>query len=76
MTDVYVYIVRLPDRVHEMVLPCGSGYTVYLDDRLSPAGRRRAYSHALRHIRRGDMEQRQDKSADKIEKDIRKEEEE
>lgn len=73
MTDsIYVYIVRLPDRVREMVVPCASGYTVYIDDRLSPAGRLRAYKHACDHIRRGDMDDRQDKDASIIERQIRK----
>lgn len=56
MADVYVYIVDLPDRVDEMVTPCIDGYTVYLNARLSYAGRVRAYLHAVRHIERNDFE--------------------
>ena len=56
MGDVYIYIVDLPDRVDEMVTPCIDGYTVYLNARLSYAGRVRAYIHAMRHIERNDFE--------------------
>jgi len=56
MVDVYVYIVDLPERVDEMVTPCLDGYTVYLNARLSYAGRVRAYHHAIRHIERNDFE--------------------
>lgn len=56
MAEVYVYIVDLPDRVDEMVTPCIDGYTVYLNARLTYAGRVRAYHHALRHIERNDFE--------------------
>lgn len=56
MGEVYVYIVDLPDRVDEMVAPCIDGYTVYLNARLSYAGRVRAYLHAMRHIERNDFE--------------------
>ena len=56
MAEVYVYIVDLPDRVDEMVTPCIDGYTVYLNARLTYAGRVRAYHHAMRHIDRNDFE--------------------
>ena len=56
MVDVYVYIVDLPERVDEMVTPCLDGYTVYLNARLSYAGRVNAYHHAIRHIERNDFE--------------------
>ena len=56
MTEVYVYIVDLPDRVDEMVAPCLDGYTVYISSRLSYTGRVRAYCHALQHIERNDFE--------------------
>lgn len=56
MGDVYIYIVDLPDRVDEMVAPCIDGYTVYLNARLTYAGRVRAYHHAMRHIERNDFE--------------------
>lgn len=56
MAEVYVYIVDLPDRVDEMVTPCIDGYTVYLNARLTYAGRVRAYHHAMRHIELNDFE--------------------
>ena len=56
MGDVYIYIVDLPDRVDEMVTPCIDGYTVYLNARLTYAGRVRAYHHAMQHIERNDFE--------------------
>ena len=56
MVDVYVYIVDLPEMVDEMVTPCLDGYTVYLNARLSYAGRVKAYHHAIRHIERNDFE--------------------
>lgn len=56
MVDIYVYIVDLPERVDEMVTPCLDGYTVYLNARLSYAGRVKAYHHAIRHIERNDFE--------------------
>ena len=56
MAEVYVYIVDLPDRVDEMVTPRIDGYTVYLNARLTYAGRVRAYHHAIRHIERNDFE--------------------
>ncbi len=39
-----------------MVCPCLSGYTIYIDDKLSPKGRRDAYRHALFHIMNRDFE--------------------
>lgn len=54
--DVYVYIVDLPDGINEMVTPCATGYTVYIDDKLSPEGKRVAYRHALYHIVNHDFE--------------------
>ena len=56
MNNVYVYLIDLPDRVDEMVTPCIDGYTVYLNARLTYAGRVRAYHHAMRHIERHDFE--------------------
>lgn len=57
MTDnVYVYIVRLPDGIDEMISPCLDGYTIYLDDQLSNEGRLEAYNHALKHIQDNDFE--------------------
>lgn len=50
-----------------MVAPClDGGFTVFINDQLSPEGKLRAYAHALRHIERGDFES--DLSADEIER--------
>lgn len=54
--DVYVYCVKLPFGIREMVTPCLEGYTVYIDERLDEAHRLEAYRHALEHIRRHDFE--------------------
>ena len=55
--DVYVYVVRLPGHdIKEAVMPCMTGYTVYLDDRLSPDGQKLAYKHALHPIVNNDLE--------------------
>lgn len=56
MDDIFVYEVRLPDGVDEMVMPCLGGYTIYLDNRLSDEGKRKAYGHALYHIKNKDFE--------------------
>ena len=56
MNNVYTYLVDLPDGINEMVCPCLSGYTIYIDDKLSPEGRRDAYRHALFHIMNRDFE--------------------
>ena len=39
-----------------MVTPCLAGYTIYINDKLSPEGRREAYRHALHHIVNNDFE--------------------
>ncbi len=54
--DIYIYMADLPDGINEMICPCSGGYTVYIDDKLSPEGKRRAYAHALRHITNHDFE--------------------
>lgn len=56
MDNIYTYIVDLPDGVNEIVCPCLNGYTVYIDDKLSPEGKRNAYKHALYHITNNDFE--------------------
>lgn len=56
MDQIYVYFVKLPLRVSEMVTPCLEGYTVYIDERLDEAHRLEAYQHALEHIKRHDFE--------------------
>ena len=56
MDQIYVYFVKLPFRVNEMVTPCLEGYTVYIDERLDEAHRLEAYRHALEHINHHDFE--------------------
>ena len=56
MDDIYVYSVRLPDKIDELVTPCIGGYTVWLSDRLDDAHRLRAYNHAIQHIKNRDFE--------------------
>ena len=57
MTDnVYIYMADLPTGINEMVCPCLGGYTIYIDDKLSPSGRLDAYQHAMCHINNHDFE--------------------
>lgn len=63
MDDVFVYMVDIPGKANEMITPCQDGYTVYIDDALSPQGKLDAYIHAVSHIE--DYES--DKTADEIE---------
>lgn len=62
--DVFVYMIDIPGKTNEMIAPCQDGYTVYIDDRLSPQGKLRAYYHAIGHP--ADYE-RDDLTADEIE---------
>lgn len=68
MDNIFTYLVDLPDGVDEAVLPCLEGYTIYLDNRLSPEGREQAYNHALEHIINNDFEKF---DVEKIENDRR-----
>lgn len=54
--DIYIYTVPLPRGIREMVTPCQGGYTVYLSDALDDNGRRKAFAHAMKHIKRGDFQ--------------------
>lgn len=54
--NIYVYPANLPTTVHEAVVPCLSGYTIYINDKLSFEQRQKAYAHALLHIRNRDFE--------------------
>lgn len=53
--DVYLYRVKLPPGVNEMVTPCDGGYTVYIDSRLSHEKVLEAYKHAVEHIENDDF---------------------
>lgn len=63
MDNVYVYMIDIKGKTDEMITPCADGYTVYIDDKLSPQGKRKAYVHAVSHI--SDFES--DMTADEIE---------
>lgn len=54
--DIHVFIVDLPPHINEMVTPCFCGYCIYIDVKLSPEGRKKAYHHALAHIENNDWE--------------------
>ena len=56
MADIFVYIVPLPPGVNEMVTPCLDGFTIYINETLSPEQREKAYLHALDHIRKNDFQ--------------------
>lgn len=49
-TDKFVYYVSMPKGVHEAVVPCNEGHTVYIDEDLSREEKLMAYAHALKHI--------------------------
>lgn len=56
MADTYVYYVALPEGVNEMVVPCLSGYTIYIDKNLTFEERQDAYKHALAHVLDNDFD--------------------
>jgi hypothetical protein len=50
MDRIYIYLIDLPTKIHEMVTPCADGYTIYINARLSQTGMVEAYDHAMFHI--------------------------
>ena len=57
MVDVYVYVIHFQSHaVHEFVVPCADGYTIYIDEDLDQTRREEEYQHAMEHIRRMDWE--------------------
>lgn len=56
MDDIFVYTVKLPSTIHEAVLPCCEGYTIYLNEMDSRERQMKAYSHAIKHIRSNDWD--------------------
>lgn len=56
MDKIYVYLIDLPTKIHEMVTPCADGYTIYINARLSQTGMIEAYDHAIFHINHHDFE--------------------
>lgn len=61
MINVFVYLVDMPTKVHEVVTPSDDGsYTIYLNARLDYYGRVKAYHHAMKHIENNDFESDED----------------
>ena len=56
MDNVFVYLVNLPDGVHEMVTPCLDGHTVYIDANLTADRQKELLDHAMTHIMENDFE--------------------
>ena len=56
MDSIFLYFVKLPDGIDEVVMPCFEGYTVYIDENLSEQKQLKAYAHAMHHIRNHDFE--------------------
>lgn len=56
MDDIFVYVIDMPTTAAEMIMPCATGYTIYLNARLSREDQEKAYRHALRHVERNDWE--------------------
>lgn len=56
--EVYIYIIKLPPGIHEIVTPCADGYTVYLSAADTAERRIRSYRHALLHIENMDFEKK------------------
>lgn len=54
--DTRIYSVPVPDGIHEAVIPCGNGHTIYIDEDLTREERIEAFTHAMRHICDGDFE--------------------
>ena len=56
MDDMFVYFVKLPPKINEIVMPCNGGYTIYIDSGLSWEKKVEVYKHAIGHIENGDFE--------------------
>lgn len=56
MDNIFVYFADFPPHIHEIVLPCLDGYTVYINASLSHSEQVTAYLHALSHIVNRDFE--------------------
>lgn len=57
MYDYYVYRIKLPGNIHEMVVPNSDddGFTIYIDSRLPDDKAQAALQHALGHINNNDF---------------------
>lgn len=56
LDNIFVYQVKLPCNVREAVVPCVAGYTIYINQNLTYEQRRKAFAHALFHIREHDFD--------------------
>lgn len=56
MNDIFIYLVKLPPGIHEMVVPCNDGFCIYLDSNCDEFTRIKAFGHALAHIEHWDFE--------------------
>lgn len=57
MIDYQVFLMQLPGKVNEAVTPNEDGsYTVFIDETLSPEYRKKAFIHAMKHIKSNDFE--------------------
>ncbi len=55
-TQIFTYVIKLPSKVNEMVLPCFDGFTIYISDQLDDEHRKKAWAHAMKHIAEGDFD--------------------
>ena len=57
MTDEYkVYLVPFPGDIRAAVMLDNEGFpSIYINDKLSPEAKKRAFLHELKHIRREDF---------------------
>lgn len=70
--DTTVHIVKLPLRVHAMVVRHDCYNTILINEALSADGMARALRHEISHIERGDFDS--DLTADEIESAVHAEE--
>ena len=54
IANVFYYIRPLPAGVNEVVFPCPDGWTIWIADRLDLPAMRKAYRHAVEHIKNED----------------------
>ena len=54
--EIHTYLVPLPTKTKESIVPCADGYTLYLNDKLSHEQHLISYQHAVGHIDRDDWD--------------------
>lgn len=52
--DVMIHLMPLPGNICAFSIPCGDGYTVVINDYMSPNAKKKAFEHELNHIKHGD----------------------